>query len=134
MTVQNSRPRVVLADDYPAIIAALQRLLASSCDIVGHVNSGTELLKAVAALSPDVVIADVWLPDLSGLEACRTIQRSMPRTKVIVLSADDDPEVRKRALECGATAFVRKHKIGDDLELAIQQAFEDSKLQRGAVD
>jgi two-component system, NarL family, nitrate/nitrite response regulator NarL len=122
----NNRPRVVLADDYPAIITALQRLLAPSCDIVGHVGSGTELLKAVEALSPDVVIADVRLPDLSGLEACRAIHQSMPQTKVIVLSADDDPEVRKRALEVGASAFVRKHQVGDDLELAIQQAFDGS--------
>lgn len=116
------RPRVVLADDYPAIITALQRLLAPFCDIVGHVTSGTELLEAVATLSPDVVIADVRLPDMSGIEACRVIQQSMPRTKVIVLSADDDPEVRKRALEVGASAFVRKHQVVDDLEPAIQQA------------
>ena len=128
--VQNSRPRVVLADDYPAMIAALQRLLAASCDIVGHVGSGTALLDAVAALSPDVVVADVRLPGLSGLDACLTIQRSMPRTKVIVLSADDDPEVRKRAIEFGATAFVRKHRVGDELALAIGQAFAGSKLQR----
>ena len=118
-----TRPRVILADDFPAIIAALQRLLTDSCDIVAHVSSGTELLKAVAVLSPDIVIADVRLPDLSGLEACRAIRQSMPRTKVIVLSADDDPHIQKRALEFGASAFVGKHKLGDDLELAIQQAF-----------
>lgn len=120
-----SRPRVILADDFPAIIAALQRLLAASCDIVGQVGNGAELLKAVARLSPDVVVADVRLPDLSGLEACRTIRRTMPRTKVIVLSADDDAHVQKRALESGASAFVRKHKVGDELELAIQQAFRE---------
>ena len=126
MTVQNRRPRVILADDYPGIITALQRLLAPSCEIIGYVSTGAELLKAVAALSPDVVIADVRLPDMSGLEACRAIQQTMPRTKVIVLSADDDPEVRKRALELGASAFVRKHQVGDDLELAIQKAFDES--------
>ena len=118
-----SRPRVILADDFPAIIAALQRLLADSCDIVAHVSSGSELLKAVAVLSPDIVIADVRLPDLNGLEACRAIRQSMPRTKVIVLSADDDPHIQKRALEVGASAFVGKQKLGDDLEIAIQQAF-----------
>ena len=118
-----TRPRVILADDFPAIIAALQRLLTDSCDIVVHVSSGTELLKAVAVLSPDIVIADVQLPDLSGLEACRTIRQSMPRAKVIVLSADDDSHIQKQALEFGASAFARKHEFRDDLELAIQQAF-----------
>ena len=119
---RNSRPRVLLADDYPGIITALERLLQTSCDIVGRVADGADLVKAVALKSPDVVLVDVWLPTLNGLGACQQIKRISPQTKVIVLSATDDPAIQQRAVELGASAFVPKYRMACDLEAAIERA------------
>ena len=119
---QNSRPRVLLADDYPGIIRALERLLRASCDVVGHVADGADLVKAVALKNPDVVLVDVWLPTLNGLEACRQIKRISPNAKVIVVSAADDPWIQQQAVEFGASAFVPKYRMACDLEAAIERA------------
>ena len=78
----NSRPRVLLADDYPGMIVALERLLRPSCDVVGHVADGADLVKAVALKDPDVVLVDVCLPTLNGLEACQHIKRLSPQAKL----------------------------------------------------
>ena len=120
--LRNPRPRVLLADDYPGIITALERLLRASCDIVGRVADGADLVQAVALENPDVVLVDVWLPTLNGLEACQQITRISPHSKVIVLSAADDPGIQRRAVELGASAFVPKHRMVCDLEAAIERA------------
>ena len=119
---RNSRPRVLLADDYPGIITALERLLRASCDVVGHVADGADLVKAVALKNPDVVLVDLWLPTMNGLEACQQIKRISPQAKVIVLSATDDPGIQQRAVELGASAFVPKYRMACDLEAAIERA------------
>ena len=119
---QNSRTRVLLADDYPGIIKVLERLLRASCDVVGHVADGVELVKAVTLENPDVVLVDVWLPTLNGLEACRQVERISAQAKVIVLSATDDPVIQQRAVELGASAFLPKYRIACDLEAAIERA------------
>jgi CheY-like chemotaxis protein len=67
------RLQVLIADDYPPMVAALRGLLSAECDVVGTVADGTELLESVARLQPDVVVADLNLPGVSGLEACREI-------------------------------------------------------------
>ena len=117
-----SRPRVLLADDYPGMTTALERLLRASCDVVGHVADGADLVKAVALKNPDVVLVDVWLPTLNGLEACQQIKRISPQVKVIVLSATDDPRIQQRAVELGASAFVPKYRVACVLEAAIDRA------------
>jgi two-component system response regulator NreC len=113
---------VLLADDYPEMIAALDRLLRPSCDVVGHVADGADLVKAVALKSPDVIVVDVRIPSLNGLEACRQIKRLSPEVTVIVLSAADDPWIQQRALELGASAFLPKYRIASELETAIERA------------
>ena len=117
------RPRVLLADDYAGILTALRRLLAPSCDVVGWVSDGTVLLETVVRLRPDVVILDVRMPSINGLDMCRQIRETAPATKVIVFTAADDAEIRRRAFEQGASAFVTKYRVADDLSPAIQKAF-----------
>jgi DNA-binding NarL/FixJ family response regulator len=118
------RPRVLLADDYNALLVALRRLLAPSCEVVGSVGDGLAVVEAAARLRPDVVVLDLNLPMLNGLEACRRITTTLPRSKVILITAADDDALRKRAFELGACAFVLKHRVIDDLGPAIQDAFQ----------
>jgi DNA-binding NarL/FixJ family response regulator len=103
-----SRPRVLLADDYPEIVKAVSRLLALDCDVVGSVADGSTLLETVQRLEPDVVVLDVNLPGVQSLEACREITRANPARKVIMFTAVDDPNLSQAFLQAGAAAFVSK--------------------------
>jgi DNA-binding NarL/FixJ family response regulator len=117
------RPRVLLAEDYDALLVALRRLLAPSCDVVGSVADGLAVVDAAVRLRPDVVVLDLNLPTMNGLEACRRIREAVPLSKIILITAADDDALRDRAFELGASAFVLKHRVVDDLGPAIQRAF-----------
>src|SRR5688572_17922123 len=86
----NRRPRVLLADDYAPLLVSWQRFLQRSCDIVGVVSSGRELVETALALKPDVVVVDLGMPGMNGLEACRDIKETIPATQVILVTAFDD--------------------------------------------
>jgi DNA-binding NarL/FixJ family response regulator len=109
-----SRPRVLIADDHPGMLRSLQGLVAYDCDVVGTVTDGRALLEAAVRLQPDVVIADLNMPTISGLEACRELVRSNPAMKVILLSAMNDAQIAEHALESGASAFLVKYALVPD--------------------
>ena len=115
-----TRPRVLLADDYPGMVTAVSRLLSLDCEVVGTVADTSALMESVQRLQPDLIVLDLNLPDLSGLEACRQITQAYPQTKVIVFTAVTDPEVRERSLAVGASAFVSKLGPVTDLLSAIK--------------
>jgi len=104
----SSRPRVLLADDYPDMVKAISRLLSLDCEVVGSVADGGALLEAAQRLKPDVIVLDVNLPNIRSLEACREMTRVNPGVKVIMFTAMDDPIARQAFLEAGASAFVSK--------------------------
>jgi DNA-binding NarL/FixJ family response regulator len=104
----SSRPRVLLADDYADLVKAVSRLLAQDCDIVGSVADGRALLETVQRLQPDVVVLDVNLPNVHSLQACREMTRANPNVKVIMFTADSDPNAGQPFIEAGASAFVSK--------------------------
>ena len=116
---ENPRPRVLLADDHAEILAALRRMLVPYCDVVGQVRNGRTLLEAAGTLQPDVIVVDVNMPGVSGLEACRAIKQATPSIRVVMLTASDDAALRRRAFELGASAFVVKYQIADELVPAI---------------
>ena len=124
---QMRRPRVLLADDYPRLVNALHRLLAGSCDVVGSVSGGREAVESAAALKPDVIVLDLTLPDVSGLEVCRQIKLASATTIVVILTAVDDADVRASALQAGASAFVVKQLAARELEGTIQRLFAETR-------
>ena len=126
-------PRVLVADDDPGMAKAVSRLLTMDCDVLGVVTDGGALLEAVRRLHPDVIVLDVNLPTLHGLEACRQIIELNPAAKIIVFTAMDDPEVRQRALAVGAAAFVSKLAAVDELRSTIKRLCTDSTVG-GAVE
>jgi DNA-binding NarL/FixJ family response regulator len=116
------KPRVLLADDYVALLTAWRRLLEPSCEVVGSVRNGRALLEAATELSPDVIVADLSMPEVNGLDACRQIKLASPQTKVVLVTAGGDEWVARAAFRAGASAFVLKHSAADDLLTAIQSA------------
>jgi len=106
--MSRARPRVLVADDHPDVAKAVCRLLALEFEIVGTVADGSALLEAVQRLEPDVVVLDLNLPGVHGLEACRQLTRMNPAMKVVVFSAMSDPEVSEALVAAGASAFVSK--------------------------
>ena len=117
-----SRPRVLLADDRVFLHSLLTRLLAPTCEVIGALSDSTELLEAIERLQPDVVVVDLNMPKLSGLEACRLIRAAAPTVKVIILTADEELRLRERALEVGAAGFVRKMRAAEELAPAVHDA------------
>ena len=103
-----TRPRVLVADDYPEMVKAVRRLLALDCDVVGSVADGSALLEAVQRLAPDVIVLDLNLPNVNGLAACRQITQLNPAMKVIMFTVLDHPDDTQAFFEAGASAFVSK--------------------------
>jgi DNA-binding NarL/FixJ family response regulator len=122
------RPRVLLADDYPDLLNAYKRMLSPSCDVVACVTSGAAVFEAFETSQPDVVIVDLFIPPGNGLEICRDIKHVSPETAVIIVSASDEADVGKQAIEAGASAFISKLSAVDTLLPAIQRAMAARSL------
>jgi len=117
-----SRPRVLLADDHRMVAEGLKALLTPAFDLVGVVEDGRALLREAAALAPDVVITDITMPGLSGIEALARLREEQPAIKVIVLTMHQDVAYARRALALGASGYVLKHAAPEELVLAINAA------------
>jgi DNA-binding NarL/FixJ family response regulator len=119
-----ARIRVVIADDHAIVRDGVKALLALADDIevVGEAADGREAIARVRDLEPDVVVMDIAMPDLGGLEATVEIRRQQPRTKVLVLSQYEDREYIRRFLKAGVSGYVLKKSAGSDLAAAIRAA------------
>jgi DNA-binding NarL/FixJ family response regulator len=115
-----TRPRILLADDSPAVLTGICRLLERKFKIVGTVQDGLALLSAVKKLNPDVVITDIMMPGLSGLDAVRRLNK-MPQVKVrsILLTVLNDPSLADEARAAGVMGYVTKVSADRDLVEAI---------------
>src|SRR3989440_8200628 len=115
---------VVLADDHIVVRQGLRALLCAEEDmeIVGEAENGRQEVQSVKKLSPDVVVMDIAMPVLNGLEATRQITRSMPSTKVLVLSSYSDDEYVQQLTEAGAAGYLVKQTAANELLKAIREA------------
>lgn len=114
--------RVLIADDHAIVREGIRLILASHEDIevAGEAQDGLETIKRVGELAPDVVLMDIAMPGLGGLEATIEISRTAPETRVIVLTQYDDAEYIYRFLHAGAAGYVLKKSVGSDLVQAIR--------------
>ena len=118
-----TRPRVLLADDHPSLMAAIGRLLAThGYEMVGSVESGGRLLEEAVRLLPDIIVVDLYMPGINGLDACRELTRLLPQTRIIVFTAEDDADVKQVVLAAGAFAFIEKRTAATDLLPAVRAA------------
>src|SRR5271166_4958425 len=118
------RPRVLLADDHRLIREAFAQLLEASCDVVGSVADGRALLAVAPELRPDIVVLDIAMPLLNGLDAARQLKRLMPEVKLIFLTVSEDPELAAEAFRAGASGYLLKNSAASELLKAIQEVFE----------
>jgi DNA-binding NarL/FixJ family response regulator len=118
------RARILLADDHEAALVQAARVLGESYEIVGTAANGLELLEAAARLDPDVIVLDIAMPGLDGLEAARHLARSGCRSRLVFLTVWADPDYVREALAIGATGYVVKSHLACDLAPAVAAALE----------
>jgi DNA-binding NarL/FixJ family response regulator len=116
------KPRVLLADDHKIVIEGLKSLLADEFDILGHVEDGRALVDQASALHPDVIVADISMPLLNGIEAARLIKKIDNNIKIVFLTMHPDATYAANAFEAGASGFVLKHSASTELIRAIHEA------------
>jgi DNA-binding NarL/FixJ family response regulator len=116
-----NRPRVLLADDHRLLREAFTRLLEPACEVVGAVADGRDLLAAAPTLRPDVIVLDIAMPRLNGLDAARQLKRAMPGVKLIFLTVSEDVDVAAEAIRAGASGYLLKHAAASELIDAIQR-------------
>src|SRR5689334_452821 len=119
-----SRPRVLLADDHRVLAEGLRYLLADDFELVGMVEDGRALVAAAKKLQPDVIVADISMPHLNGIEAMVQLKKDNPDVKVVFLTMHQEPAYARRALEAGAAGFVLKHSAPAELVMAIHAALK----------
>lgn len=126
-----SRPRLLIADDHVIFTQALKVYLEPKYTVVGVVQDGRALIEESLKLKPDVIIADVSMPVLNGLDATRRIKAQIPHMKFIFLTMRDDPNLAAAALELGPIGFILKHSAGTELLEAIDRVLHgESYLTR----
>jgi DNA-binding NarL/FixJ family response regulator len=118
------RPRVLLADDHRMLREAFAGLLEPHCEVVGQAGDGRALLEAAQRLRPDVVVLDIGMPLLNGLDAARMLRRSLPDVKVIFLTVSEDPDVAAEAFRAGASGYLLKNSAASELLLAVDEALQ----------
>jgi DNA-binding NarL/FixJ family response regulator len=115
-----TRRSVLIADDHPSVLNRVSDLLSTEFDIVGTVGDGLSAVNAAALLKPDIVILDISMPILNGLDAAARLTDSPGAPPIIVLSVHDDPEFFAAARQAGAQGYVVKRAIAADLLPAIR--------------
>jgi DNA-binding NarL/FixJ family response regulator len=119
-----SRPRVLLADDHRVVSEGLKHLLAEDFELVGMVQDGRALVAEAKKLKPDVIVADITMPHLNGIDAMIQLRKDNAGIKVVFLTMHQDPAYARRALDAGALGFVVKHSAPAELVMAIQAAMK----------
>jgi DNA-binding NarL/FixJ family response regulator len=119
-----SVPRVLLADDHVLLLGAFEKLLAADCTIVGQVSDGRALVAAAEQLKPDVIVLDISMPVLNGLEAARQIKKKLANVKLVFLTMNEDADLAAEAFRAGASAYLLKRSATSELPAAIREVMQ----------
>ena len=120
-----NRPRVLLADDHPLVLAGLRALVEAECEVVGAVSDGRALVEAAARLRPEVIILDISLPTLNGIDAARQIKKEQPEAKILFVTMHANLAYLKEALVAGATGYVLKTSAREELAGALRDVIRN---------
>lgn len=129
-----AKPRILLADDHTLVAEAFKRLLEPEFEVVGTVADGRALLRAAPALKPDVVLVDLNMPLLNGLDASEQLKQSSPRIKIIVLTMNEDPDIAAETLGKWASGYLLKKSAGSDLLKAVRDVLRGGKFVDPALE
>jgi len=119
-----NKPRVLLADDHRIVAEGLTSLLADEFELAGIVEDGRAMVRAAKELKPDLVVADISMPPLNGIDALIQLKQDLPDVRVVFLTMHRDVAYARRAIEAGAAGFVLKHSASLELVLALRAALQ----------
>src|SRR5579883_2801127 len=119
-----AKVRIAIAENHVMVAEGLQKLLEGDFDLVGNVSNGRDLLEIVEETRPDLVLLDIGMPMLNGIEATRQIRRISPDTKVVVVTAHNEPEYVVEAFRAGVSGYVLKRCAVSELVTAINQVLD----------
>jgi DNA-binding NarL/FixJ family response regulator len=119
-----TRPRVLLADDHTLLLGAFEKLLSGECEIVGQVGDGRALVAAAENLKPDLIVLDISMPLLNGLEAGRQIKQKLRNVKLVFLTMNEDADLAAEAFRAGASAYLLKRSVASELLTAIREVMQ----------
>jgi DNA-binding NarL/FixJ family response regulator len=114
--------RILLVDDHPVVRQGLKTLLEghSGWEVIGEASDGAEAVEKAKDLNPDVMVLDVTMPKMNGLEACRLLRRQAPQLEILFVTQHDSPQMMREALEAGARGYVVKSNAARDLLAAVE--------------
>lgn len=128
-----NRSRVLVADDHTLVADLCRRLLEAEFDVVGIVSDGHALLRAAARLKPDVIVVDIAMPVLNGLDAGRQLKEMFPAMKLVYLTMNPDPEVAAEAFRCGASGYLLKTCASSELVDALRQVLRGKSYMTASL-
>jgi len=118
------RTRVFLADDHQMLVDALKRILEPRYEVVGTAKDGRTLLEAAEKLQPEIIVLDIAMPQLNGLDAARHLKRTIPKAKLIFMTMNEEPDLVGEAFRAGASAFLLKQAAAFELTEAIEKVLK----------
>lgn len=118
------KPRVLIADDHTLVVEAFKKFLEPEVEIVGTVDDGRKLLDLAPELNPDVIVVDLGMPLLNGMDAGRELKQRLPRTKFIVVTMSEDYDLAAHAMQHWASAYLLKKSAGSELLMAIRKVLK----------
>jgi DNA-binding NarL/FixJ family response regulator len=117
-----SKLRVLLADDHPALLEIVESMVEPEFEVVGKVADGKSLLETAKRLNPDVIVTDISMPNLNGIEAVKKLKESGSRAKAVFLTGHSDRDILRACLDAGAVGYVVKPRMTTDLLPALREA------------
>jgi DNA-binding NarL/FixJ family response regulator len=115
-----SKPRVLLADDHTLVLEGFKKLLEEHCQVVGSAEDGRALLDAAKRLRPDIIVLDISMPKLNGLDAARRLRKIVPQARLIFVTVHADADYVNQAFQAGASGYLLKRSAGSELPQAVQ--------------
>lgn len=119
-----NRARILIADDHTLVAEACKSLLDKEHDVVGTVGDGRALLRAAAELKPDLIVVDMGMPLLNGLDACVQIKKKMPAVRLVIVTMNDDTDLVAEAFRSGASAYLLKTCAAAELQTAVNEVLK----------
>lgn len=132
------KPRILLGDDHSLILKGIKGLVETQYEVAGLADNGRDVVEAALRLKPDVIVLDISMPILNGIDAAREVKRALPGTKIVVLTMHASPIYLRKALEAGASGYVLKSGAAEELLEAITEALKGRvyitpAFHRGAI-
>ena len=121
-------PRVLLADDMPEMVKSLTQLLRRDFDVVGYAENGEEAIEAMAHLNPDLLVLDISMPVLNGIQVASLLRESGSSVKLVFLTIHEDPDYIEAAFSVGASGYVFKSRVATDLIPAVEGVLRGRKF------